>query len=272
MNCQEYKGMIEDALDVSLQGELKVNIQRHLEHCSECREYLSRRRLEHAALFAGVNAAYSHLRQPPADFADRIVREVEAQRATRRGWRRLSLSRWALIAASLVAVAGFVFAATVVVEAVVGGGESGEREGMNVTEETGATGIEVADVAATIPSDSSGPSTKISDNQHETNQKGETQMIKVKAATAALTAAMAAAPLAAANGDECPFILSGDPVAAATAGSSSSSSATAALAVGTLSDGFVYGLEFEARSRTTDDSNLSSLRSDPSRGMILTFR
>ena len=97
-------------------------------------------------------------------------------------------------------------------------------------------------------------------------------MRKGKAAAAALSAAMAVAPLAAANGDEYPFILSGDPVAAATAGSSSSSSATAALAVGTLSDGFVYGLEFEARSRTTDDSNLSSLRSDPSRGMILTFR
>lgn len=97
-------------------------------------------------------------------------------------------------------------------------------------------------------------------------------MIKVRAATAALTVAMAAAPFAAVNGDEYPFILSGDPVAAATAGSSSSSSATASLAVGTLSDGFVYGLEFEARSRTTDDSNLSSLRSDPSRGMILSFR
>ena len=48
MNCQEYKGMIEDALDVSLQGELKVNIQRHLEHCSECREYLSMRQIGRA--------------------------------------------------------------------------------------------------------------------------------------------------------------------------------------------------------------------------------
>lgn len=273
MNCQEYKGMIEDALDVSLQGELKANIRRHLEHCSECREYLTKRRLEHTALFAGVNAAYSHLRQPSADFADRLAESVRNRRGAWRGWRRLALPRWALIAASVAAMAGFVFAASVAVEAIFGGGdEADEREWMNVTEETGATGVEVADVAATIPSDSSGPSTKISDHQHETNQKGETPMIKVRAATAALTVAMAAAPLAAANGDEYPFILSGDPVAAATAGSSSSSSATASLAVGTLSDGFVYGLEFEARSRTTDDSNLSSLRSDPSRGIILTFR
>ena len=96
MNCQEYKGMIEDALDVSLNCELEASIRRHIDHCPECREYLAMRRQEHAAFFAGVNAAYSHLRSPPADFADRVVREVVAQRAARRSCRRLALPRWAL--------------------------------------------------------------------------------------------------------------------------------------------------------------------------------
>ena len=133
MNCQEYKGMIEDALDVSSNGELDACIRRHLDPCAECRDYLAIRRREHAAFFASVNAAYSHLRQPSADFADRLAESVR----NRRGWRRLALPRWALIAASVAAMAGFVFAASVAVEAIFGGGdEAGEREGMNVTEET----------------------------------------------------------------------------------------------------------------------------------------
>ncbi len=107
--------MIEDALDISLHGELEAHINRHLEHCAECRAYLSARRAEHIALFEGVNRAYSHMRRPPADLARRIAREVKAKSAERRGWRRLSLPRWALVAASLVALAGFVFAATAVV-------------------------------------------------------------------------------------------------------------------------------------------------------------
>ena len=268
MNCQEYKGMIEDALDVSLQGELKVNIQRHLEHCSECREYLSMRRLEHAALFAGVNAAYSHLRPPPADFADRIVREVEAQRAIRRGWRRLSQSRWALIAASLVAVAGFVFAATVVVEAVVGGGEAGEREGTKATEEIEATDYEVVDTAAI---DSSGPSVSSvassPSNQLKPNQQGETKMRKGKAA-AALTAAMAASPLAAANGDGYQFI---DPATYPAANvSHSARSAAMELETGALRVAGASG-GLEARSRTKGASNAIALEASMFHALLIIF-
>ena len=201
MNCQEYKGMIEDALDVSLNGELEVGVRRHLDHCPECRDYLASRRREHSAFFAGVNAAYSHLRQPPADFADRVVREVAAQRNARRGWRRLSLPRWALIAASVAAMAGFVFAAA----AVVGG--VGESEGTKATEGTEGTAYGVADAAATgssatsVAHVSSDPSNKL-----EANQKGETVMSKVKAAAAALTAAITTTPLASASGDEYQFI------------------------------------------------------------------
>ena len=204
MNCQEYKEMIEDALDISFQGEMKANIRRHLDHCQECRDYLAMRRQEHAVLFSGVNAAFSHLRKPPDRFADRILREVEARRVARRGWRRLSLPRWTLIAASLVVVAGFVFAnVKLIMENVEleGGGEAVESEGTKATEESGATAVEVSDVAAIDPSVSFVQSTQL-----ENNQKGESLMSKAKAAAAALSAAFVAAPLAAANGDEYQFI------------------------------------------------------------------
>ena len=95
-------------------------------------------------------------------------------------------------------------------------------------------------------------------------------MSKVKAATAALTAAFAAAPLAAANGDGgYQFIISGDPVAAETVGSSSDSSAASALESGTLADGVVLESAFETRYCTWCDSPARSLRSDECRGAII---
>ena len=277
MNCQEYKGMIEDALDISLNGELEANICRHLDHCPECREHLAMRRQEHAAFFTGVNAAYSHLRQPPADFADRVVREVTAQRNARRGWRRLSLPRWALIAASVAVMAGFVFAATVVVEGLRGteaanqddvaanqdgnhGDEMVGRATLGAPQTTDAALTDDELVGRAVPS---APQTGA---QLETNQKGETVMSKVKAAAAALTAAFTAAPLASASGDEYQFI---DPTTypAENVSYSARSSAIAvdsgALRVASVSD------NLEARSRTKGASSAIMLDATKWHGMII---
>ena len=227
MNCQEYRDLIEDALDVSLHGEPERRVRLHLEHCASCRDYFKLRRDEHVALFSGINAACEELRLPEG-FADRLAESVRNRRSARRGWRRLALPRWALIAASIAIMVGFVFAANVVVEGLRGAeaanqdvgaaNQDGESEGTKVAEGAEATFVEVADVvavdpsvssvplASSKPSESSSPSTQTTDTQLETNQKGETLMSKVKAATAALTAAFAAAPLAAANGDGYQFI------------------------------------------------------------------
>ena len=105
-----------------------------------------------------------------------------------------------------------------------------------------------------------------------TPRRGSLLYSKVKAATAALTAAFAATPLAAANGGGDQFIISGDPVAAETVGSSSDSSATSALESGTLADGVVLESAFETRYCTWYDSPARSLRSDECRGMIISFR
>ena len=56
MNCKEYRELIEDALDISLQGDPEKRVRLHLEHCDACRSYFDRRRAEHVALFTGINA------------------------------------------------------------------------------------------------------------------------------------------------------------------------------------------------------------------------
>ena len=96
-------------------------------------------------------------------------------------------------------------------------------------------------------------------------------MTKRKAAAAALTAAMAAAPLAAANGDEYQFIISGDPIAAATVGSSSASSDEITLETGALR---VAGAadDLEARSRSKGASVAIALNATKFRTFIMTVR
>ena len=269
MNCQEYRNLIEDTLDVSLHGEPERRVRLHIEHCAACRSYFQSRRNEHIAFFSKINASCADLRLPDG-FADRLAASVHARQTSRRGWRRLSLPKWALIAASLVVMAGFVFASVKLIKENVeleGGGEAVEREAAKATGVAEATTVEVVDGAAIDPSVSFVQST-----QFENNQKGEAQMSKAKAAAAALSAAFVAAPFAAANGDEYQFIISGDPVAAATAGSSYDYSDTASLTVGRLTNGIVCDSEFEARSRTTDESDTGPLRSDEFKGMVILIK
>ena len=96
-------------------------------------------------------------------------------------------------------------------------------------------------------------------------------MTRKRAAAAALTAALAAAPLAAANGDEYQFIVSGDPVAAATVGSSSARSDEITLETGALR---VAGSadDLEARSRANGVSVAIALNATKFRTFIMTVR
>ena len=104
-----------------------------------------------------------------------------------------------------------------------------------------------------------------------TPRRGSLLYSKVKAATVALMAVFAAAPLAAANDDDdYQFIISGDPIAAETVGSSSDSSVASALVSGTLAD--VLESAFETRYCTWCESPAQSLRSDECRGMMIFVR
>ncbi len=94
-------------------------------------------------------------------------------------------------------------------------------------------------------------------------------MRKGKAAAAALTAAMAAAPLAAANGEEYQFI-NPDTYPAANVSHSARSAAVeidaGALRTASAADGL------EARSRTKGASNAIALETDKFQALIITFR
>ena len=212
MNCQEYRDMIEDALDISLHGELEMRVRRHLEHCEGCRAYFERRHSEHVLLFKSVNAAYSHLRPPSDGFADRIVREVVARRNARWSWRRIALPRWALIAASLVLMAGFVFAAAVVVEAVVAKDDDSEamvegRADLDAQDSPTMNGslaasseVPLALSVSYVPSTDSWQPTadnqQPSSNNQLESEKGEKEMTIKHPATVALAAALSATSIA----------------------------------------------------------------------------
>ena len=218
-------------------------------------------------MFRALNNADGILHLPK-DFADRLVAECRQQ--PKKAFFP-SLPRWALIAASLAIVAGFVFAAVEAFEALSAPEDVARDESPRtspIDDQLPATNNQPP--TNQLPTNQP-PTNQLPTNQLPTNQ-GETTMIPKKAVKAALAATMAAAPLAATSGDGYQFILSGDPVAASTAGSSSASSATASLTSGTLADGFVLANELEARSRTFGESGLSALRSDDFTSTMIILR
>ena len=273
MNCREYRELIDDALDTSLNGTLGHRVKLHLEHCTVCRDYYEHRQKEHVALFTAMNAAYGDVHLP-SGFADNVIEMIALEGARRKPF-FARVPRWALIAASLVAMAGFVFAAAVVVDEMRGAAATNQDD-ISVNQDGGAVnpdadgGEMVGRVVLNAPDSPDAYQLPTTNYQLEPNQ-GETTMTRRKAAAAALTAAMAAAPLAAANGDEYQFIVSGDPVAAETVGSSSASSDEITLETGALR---VAGSadDLEARSRASRTSVAIALNATKFRTFIMTFR
>ena len=270
MNCQECRSLVERFLDHALTGFAKRKVNLHLSRCATCRAYFDRRSENQALAYHAMNAALAGERLPEG-FAKRFR---DAHIVPERRFRLFRFGRRWKAAAALAAMVTFIgFAAVVVGERLSATAETSPgsddtamvQEGTKATYGTEATAVSSADASlvASVPIVPSLSST--------TSTKGENQMKRGKAAAAALTAAMAAAPLAAANGDEYQFIISGDPIAAAKIGSSSDSSATTALMSGPLADGFVYDTELEARYRTMDESATCALRSDKA-GLIISFK
>ena len=171
-----------------------------------------------------------------------------------------------------LAVAGLFLAvsAAVVVGNVKLRMENEELSGESAAGTTAATDVAPEDQFLSVPD-----VPVVSEVPYSTSlstQQGETTMTRKKAAAAALSAAIAVGPLAAANGDEYQFIISGDPVAAATEGSSSASSGTCSLTGGPLADGTVFASSLEGRYRTMDDSPARRLRSDKFKTLMISFK
>ena len=204
MNCREYRERIDDALDTSLNGALGHRVKLHLEHCTVCRDYYEHRQKEHVALFTAMNAAYADVHLP-SGFADNVISMIALERARSKPF-FARVPRWALIAASLVAMAGFVFAAAVVVDEMRGAAATNQDGGaVNPDADGGEMVGRVVLNAPDSPDAYQLPTTNYQlpaiNNQLETNQ-GATTMTRKKAAAAALTAALAGAPQPADTGDE----------------------------------------------------------------------
>ena len=209
MNCQECRDLFDDMLDRRIKEPLKRRMLNHLTNCPECSAGLERRRKAHAALFRALNH-FDGIEHLSGGFADRLVAEC---RRPQPWWQNVTPSKWALVAASLVAMAGFVFAATVVVEAITAKDDDSEamvgRVDPNAPQATegvdgGAASVVPAEASAIadVPSTDNQPPT--TDNQLPSyndqleNGKGERAMnIKQKAATALAVATLAATTLAA---------------------------------------------------------------------------
>ena len=273
MNCREYRELIDDSLDTSLKGALEQRVRRHLDHCEACQEYYEHCRREHIALFTILNTAYADVHLPDG-FADRVAAEMAAERIARRRTFLARVPRWALIAASLVAMVGFVFAAMVVMDVVlsedftdeaadgaVATAPSPSRDAGGIVA-TSMTSPQSAATSAALPDSSTPQLLNIS------TPKGESTMTKRKAAAAALTAAMAAAPLAAANGDEYQFIVSGYPAANY---SYATSSSAITLHAGAVPVADISG-DLEARSRSNGSSAAIMLNALPFRCFYMSIR
>lgn len=109
MNCHEYRTLIDEALDASLEGCLRRNVALHIEHCSDCRRYLEATKSRHAALYRAMNRAFSEMCLSNG-FADRLVTETSRNRPSRRrnGFLRRCARNWLKIAAGVVFAASCV--------------------------------------------------------------------------------------------------------------------------------------------------------------------
>lgn len=237
----------------------------------------------------------SSWRPLPTGFADRVIAAMSGERHVGPrpsipthflGHRMRRMPRWALLAASLMLMAGFVFAAAVVVDAVIAKDGDGEAmvgcadpnapeatdgSGAFVVPETGGTrsvaSTAISDVpsvpsAASVPSTDLGNQQPTTDNQQPTTENqlngGKAMNIKQKAALAAAAVTVAGVALPAAG------------VASATSGAMASFSsfvASRAQTASTLEDGFH---SFVAQTIETD--TLPQFNSRQPRGMRIVIQ
>ena len=195
MNCQECRDLFEDMLDRRVDESLRKRMDIHLLRCCDCRSELERRHAAHTRIFRALNSAKGSLRLPEG-FADRLV--AECRRRPQPWWRRVAaLPRWALVAASLAVMAGFVFASVVAVDTFVGAlppdGDCDEAWGEEVME------AEYAEPCASAPFSAAGGGQSESSINGTTTTKGaktmkiRKTMIRALASAALVTTVPAAA-------------------------------------------------------------------------------
>lgn len=120
MNCQECESLFDDMIDGMVKGTTRKRMELHLSRCSVCGGEFAHRKKSHAIMMRALNYP-DGMMHVPSGFADRLVEECRRHQPR---WRQVAVPKWALIAASLVVMAGFTFAATVVGRTVLNAQDS----------------------------------------------------------------------------------------------------------------------------------------------------
>ena len=252
MNCMEAKALVEDALDDSLAGSRKRALELHLSRCDDCKAFFATEREEHRRWFQAMNERNAR-RHLPKGFSDELVAEILREHtAPQRRWALFAkIRRVAAVLLAALFFAGVSYATAVVVSKAVE--THGDKES-NATDEAEATRsghAEDSSLGAFASDAPSSPSIHSYSELSTSPTEGESTVKKGRAATAALTAAMAAAPIAAANGDEYQFI---DPATYPAANVSHSASSDAIMLTAGAVPAFGGSDDLEARSRSSDSS------------------
>ncbi len=275
MNCMETRALVEDALDETLSGNQKRALDLHLSRCDGCRAYFAAERNEHRRWFKAMNEPDAR-RCLPDGFADNFVAAIaNANAVPQRRWAFVGLfRRIAAVLAAMLLFAGLSYAAAVAVD-ILGGDEANQKiaedEALKVADSQTLVPAPVAipamDEIVSNESLSDGAAIVLSEPYNQPT--GEDAMTKTKAAAAALSVAMAAAPLAAADGEAYQYIIS-TPYPEANVHHSSASEPTmldsGALRVAGVSK------ELEARYRSSASSFAVALNALEFKTFIITVR
>ena len=276
MNCMEAQALVEDALDNSLTGSRKRALDLHLSRCDTCRTFFAAERNEHRRWFQAMNDPES-LRRLPNGFADQFAAEmVKRHAAPQRKWALVrAFRRVAAVLAAMLLFAGLAYAAVTGLRQMELANQN-EAEGETVvTDVTSGTTVasdvldSVGRAAPSAPQSGIAISPIAPNQDSQSTPQGEQKMTGRKAAAAALSAALAAAPLSAADGNEYQFI---DPATYPAANPSYPAASDAiTLETGTMRIAGTAG-ELEARSRSTGASVAIALNATQFKTFIMTIR
>lgn len=195
--------LVEDVLDESLAGGLKRALDLHLSRCDACRTFFAAEKEEHSRWFRAMNEPTAH-RNLPEGFTEDFIASLTIDKIVpQKRWMLAGMFR--RIAAALAAMllfAGLSYAAAVAVKELSGDDTARDFTDGNLSEMAGSpaavqvSGVKHVSEAALSaePFSNRGASLPTESHNHQT---GDAFMNKAQTAVAALSVAIAAAPLAA---------------------------------------------------------------------------
>jgi predicted anti-sigma-YlaC factor YlaD len=271
----EARALVEDVLDESLAGGLKRALNLHISRCDACRTFFAAEKEEHSRWFRAMNEPTARHNLPDRFTEDFIASFAVAKIVPRKRWVIAGMFR--RIAAALAAMLLFVglsYAAAVAVNELSGDDAPRDFADGNLSEMAGPSAAvqvsvdePVADAALPAELFSNGVISLLT--EFHNHQTGGTSMIKAKTAVAALSEAIAVAPLSAADGDSYRYIIS-TPYPEANV-YHSAVSAPSSIDAGAYR---VAGVdkELEARFRSCSRSVVIALNAMEFKTFIITFR